>query len=80
MPALQSAFYMTNDIMGLYGCSINQIPKLIKRGLIPKPMKFHTGEPRRWLKSVVNDQLGINVDEHYLRQIVREEILKTKIS
>lgn len=71
------AVYMTGDICKLFNCGINQVPVLIARGVIPKPLPSKAAPginpKKRWAKGVVDKRLGIDPDmEDRVRQIVAE--------
>ncbi len=72
-----SAFYYTDDIMSFYDCSINQVPVLIARGIIPKPFKHTSRSSRRWLKSDIDKRLKLQkLNDELVREIVRDEVRK----
>lgn len=68
--------YLSKDICKLFQVGINEIPRAIESGLIPKPIATtEKGQTRRWSKAAVDSALGLNLtDNIMLRSIIREEL------
>ena len=69
----------SKDICRLFDCGVNEIPRLISEGTIPKPLPCKQRGRRRWAKAAVNRKLGINDSvtvELEVRRLVSEELAR----
>ena len=74
----QCGVYLTHDIARLYKCSTAQVPALVDNNTIPKPMaETVKGQKRRWKRSAVDKDLGIQPFRYSdVQKVIREEVQK----
>jgi len=71
-----TAIYLISDIMRLFACSYAEVPRLVREGVIPKPLPRPPRGKMRWAKATVNRRLGLPVapPNPDIESMIREEV------
>ena len=76
---LESGVYFTKDIMRLFECGVNEVPRLVQEGTIPRPLPNKDRGRKRWSRAAVNRKLGISpshTDESDVRRMIAQEMAR----
>ena len=76
---LESGVYFTKDIMRLFECGVNEVPRLVEEGTIPRPLPSKNRGRKRWSRAAVDRKLGIapsQTDESDVRRLIAEEMAR----
>ena len=71
MSDISPAVYFTKDIIRLFDCGANEVPRLIDEGTIPRPLPGKPRGRRRWSRAAVDRKLGISTEALSKESVVR---------